>query len=189
MDALTHNGEQWSNAATDVVKILPYNPQWPVLFVEEAARLRSVLPPGLDVTIEHFGSTAVPGLAAKPVIDIMLIVPVQSQWQSLIEPLKSLNYVYWADNPRPERMFFVKGMPPLGEQRSHHVHVRLPQDTVRELCFRDYLRQHPQQAAQYAGLKQELAARFRQDREAYTAAKTSFVETVLWQARAVRDHL
>lgn len=189
MDELTHNGEQLSNTAADVVKILPYNPQWPVLFAEEATRLRSVLPPGLDVTIEHFGSTAVPVLAAKPVIDIMLIVPGQSRWQSLIEPLKSLNYVYWADNPRPDRMFFVKGMPPLGQQRSHHVHVRLPQDAERELRFRDYLRHHPQQAAQYAALKQELAARFSQDREAYTAAKASFVETVLWQARDVKDHL
>jgi len=118
---------------------------------------------------------------------MMLIAPEQAQWQSVIAPLESLGYLYWAEKPRPDRMFFVKGMPPFGRKRSHHVHVRLPQDSERELGFRDYLRLHPTTAAQYAALKQELAARFPSDREAYTQAKTSFIEVVLQQARTTRD--
>lgn len=188
MELLTHNGDHWSNADDDGIEIQPYDPQWPLRFSEEAARLRWVLPAALKVTLEHFGSTAVPGLAAKPILDIMLIAPEQAQWQSVIAPLESLGYLYWAENPRSDRMFFVKGMPPFGLKRSHHVHVRLPQDTERELGFRDYLRQHPEIATQYAALKQELAARFPTDREAYTQAKSSFIETVLRQARTAEEH-
>jgi GrpB-like predicted nucleotidyltransferase (UPF0157 family) len=188
MEPLSYNGDRWSNASADVIEIQSYDPQWPLRFSEEAARLRSVLPADLNVTLEHFGSTAVLGLAAKPILDIMLIAPDQAQWQSVIAPLEALGYLYWAENPRSDRMFFVKGMPPFGRKRSHHVHVRLPQDAERELCFRDYLRLHPKTAAQYAALKQELAARFPADREAYTQAKTPFIEAVLQQARTAREH-
>lgn len=188
MEPLSYNGDRWNNASADVIEIQSYDPQWPLRFSEEAARLRSVLPADLNVTLEHFGSTAVPGLAAKPILDMMLIAPEQAQWQSVIAPLEFLGYLYWAENPRPDRMFFVKGMPPFGRKRSHHVHVRLPQDAERELGFRDYLRQHPETAAQYAVLKQELAARFHCDREAYTQAKTPFIEAVLQQARTARGH-
>jgi len=137
-----------------------------------------------DYRIEHFGSTAIPALAAKPIIDIMLIVPEVSLWPQLIAPMESLGYVYWAENPRRDRMFFVKGMPPFGTGRTHHVHVRAPDDSESELLFRDYLRGHPEEAVRYAGLKRDLAARFPADRDAYGNAKAEFVVGIAAKARA-----
>lgn len=104
---VTHDGRQWSNAEEDTIGIDPYNPAWPELYREERKRLLSVLPEDVDVTLEHFGSTAIPGAAAKPVIDMLLICPDPKQWERFIEPLESLSYVYWAGNPRKDRMFFV----------------------------------------------------------------------------------
>jgi GrpB-like predicted nucleotidyltransferase (UPF0157 family) len=136
----------------------------------------------LKPRIEHFGSTAIPNLPAKPIIDIFVIISDVSVWPRLVAPLSSLGYIYWSENPRKDRLFFVKGMPPFGSRRSHHVHVRTPQD-VSELVFRDWLREHPADAARYAKLKRELVGRFKADREAYTAAKGEFIEQMLAQAK------
>lgn len=111
----------------DDVEIVNYDPRWPVLFDEEAKRLRAVLDPSLIVGLEHFGSTAVPDLSAKPIIDILIAVQSLADAQAtFVEALRNLDYVYWADNPKKDRMFFVKGMPPFGSRRSHHVHVTEP---------------------------------------------------------------
>jgi len=92
-------------------------------------------------------------------------------------------YVYWADNPKKDRMFFVKGMPPFGSKRSHHVHVTEPDGEMwRRLAFRDYLRAHPEEAETYERLKRRLAAEHRTDREAYTDAKSAYVESVMRKA-------
>jgi GrpB-like predicted nucleotidyltransferase (UPF0157 family) len=108
----------------DEVEIIDYDPRWPLLFDEEAERLRAVLDPSLIVGVEDFGSTAVPGLSAKPIIDILIAVrSLASAQATVVEALRNLDYVYWADNPKKDRMFFVKGMPPFGSKRSHHVHV------------------------------------------------------------------
>ncbi len=169
----------WSNAAEDRVAIEPYDPSWPAAFERETDALRRVLPAGVEVAVEHFGSTAVPGLAAKPVIDIMLAVPDRSAWPAFVGPVESLGYVFWADNPNPDRLFFVKGMPPHGNRRTHHVHVRTPEDAADALTFRDYLRSHPEAAAEYGALKRRLASAHTTDREAYTDAKGAFVRAVL----------
>jgi GrpB-like predicted nucleotidyltransferase (UPF0157 family) len=129
--------------------------------------------------VEHFGSTAVPGLRAKPIIDILLVHPQPALWPALIEPLRKLGYVYWAENPRHDRMFFVKGMPPFGSRRTHHVHVRVPEDAAAELRFRDLLRADHALAHSYEGLKEALATRHSADREAYTEGKTAFVAAAL----------
>ena len=123
-------------------------------------------------------------LAAKPIIDIMIIAPQVSQWPQLIQPIESLGYLHWAENPRQDRMFFVKGMPPLGTGRTHHVHVRSPNDSENELLFRDYLRSQPDEALRYGALKHALAARFPTDRDAYGDAKAQFVAGVIAKARA-----
>jgi GrpB-like predicted nucleotidyltransferase (UPF0157 family) len=108
----------------DEVEIIDYDPRWPLLFDEEAERLRAVLDPSLIVGVGDFGSTAVPGLSAKPIIDILIAVrSLASAQATVVEALRNLDYVYWADNPKKDRMFFVKGMPPFGSKRSHHVHV------------------------------------------------------------------
>jgi GrpB-like predicted nucleotidyltransferase (UPF0157 family) len=168
----------------DEVEIVEYDPRWPGLFDEEAKRLRAALDPSLIVGLEHFGSTSIPGLSAKPIIDILVAVRALTDAQeNFVETLRYLDYVYWADNPKKDRMFFVKGMPPFGSKRSHHVHVTEPQGEMwQRLAFRDYLRAHPEEARTYEQLKRRLAAEHRTDREAYTDAKSAYVEAVMRKA-------
>jgi GrpB-like predicted nucleotidyltransferase (UPF0157 family) len=165
----------------DEIEIVDYDPRWAFLFNEEAARLRAVLDPSLIVGLEHFGSTAVPGLAAKPIIDILIAVrSLAAARATFVEALQKLDYIYWADNPRKDRMFFVKGMPPFGSKRSHHVHITEPTGELwHRLAFRDYLRAHPDEAATYERLKKRLAVEQQTDREAYTDAKSPYVESVM----------
>jgi GrpB-like predicted nucleotidyltransferase (UPF0157 family) len=165
----------------DDVELLSYDPSWPRRFDKEAAALRAVLDPALVLGIEHFGSTAVPGLTAKPIIDILIAVRSLAQAKAVtVAPILSLGYVYWEDNPKPDRMFFVKGMPPYGTRRTHHVHITEPGGEMwqRRLAFRDYLRAHPEEAERYAALKRDLAQRHAADREAYTEAKADYVAAV-----------
>ena len=184
MEPVTHDGQGWSNADHDRVELIEYDPRWPALFEAEADRIRAALSSILPFTLEHFGSTAIPGLVAKPVIDIMLVSTDQEHWTRLIEPIRSLGYVFWAENPRQDRMFFVKGMPPFGTQRTHHIHVRTPSDAETALLFRDHLLRHPDDVARYASLKHELATRHTTDRDAYTQGKGQFVDEVVRKARS-----
>lgn len=170
----------------DEVEIVAYDQRWPALFGEEAKRLRATLDPSLIVGLEHFGSTAIPGLSAKPIIDILIAVRSLADARAgFIAPLRTLDYVYWADNPKTDRLFFVKGMPPFGSGRSHHVHVTEPDGEMwQRLAFRDYLRAHPEEARTYERLKRRLAAEHRTDREAYTDAKSAYIEGVMRRAMA-----
>lgn len=169
----------------DEVALAEYDPAWPAMYEAEAARLRAALPPGLILAMEHFGSTAIPGLIAKPVIDILIAVPsVEEARRLAVAPMAALGYAFWADNPKRDRLFFVKGLPPSAPHRTHHVHMTEPDGEMwQRLLFRDHLRRHPEEAARYAALKRELAARHREDREAYTEAKSAYVDSVLAQAR------
>jgi|SRR5580658_8776075 GrpB-like predicted nucleotidyltransferase (UPF0157 family) len=174
----------------DDVQIVPYDPEWANLFAVESERLRAVLDPELVLDIEHFGSTAVLGLAAKPIIDILIAVRSLAQAKAtIIQPIIALGYVYWAENPKPDRMFFVKGMPPYGERRTHHVHITQPDGEMwrRRLPFRDYLRANPAEAQRYEALKRDLAARYPADREQYSDAKTEYVEGVYRKMGLVRE--
>jgi GrpB-like predicted nucleotidyltransferase (UPF0157 family) len=168
----------------DEVEIVNYDPRWPALFDEEAKRLRATLDPSLIMGLEHFGSTAVPGLSAKPIIDILIAVRSLADAQAtFVEALRNLDYVYWAENPKKDRMFFVKGMPPFGSRRSHHVHVTEPHGEMwQRLAFRDYLRAHPEEAGIYEQLKRRLATEHQADREAYTDAKSAYIESVMRKA-------
>ncbi len=107
------SGGTWSNAAEDRIDLVDPDPSWLRQFEAEAAALLAVLPPVQGFRVEHFGSTAVPGIRAKPVIDILVIHPEPRHWPRLVDPVASLGYIYWAENPRTDRMFFVKGMPPV----------------------------------------------------------------------------
>jgi GrpB-like predicted nucleotidyltransferase (UPF0157 family) len=172
---------------TDEIELVAYDPSWPRLFDEERALLDRVLPMNQILSIEHAGSTAIPGLAAKPIIDIFISVrSIEEARGSLVRPIEGMGYVYWAENPQKDRMFFVKGMPPYGERRTHHVHIFEPMSEFlqRALAFRDYLRERPDEAERYRQLKQELAQRYRSDREAYTRAKDSYVLGVVEMARS-----
>jgi GrpB-like predicted nucleotidyltransferase (UPF0157 family) len=173
------SGGKRSNAAKDRIDLVDPDPCWPHQYDAEAAALAAVLPQVPGLRLEHFGSTAVPGIRAKPVIDILVIHPEPRHWTRLVDPVLSLGYIYWAENPRTDRMFFVKGMPPYGSCRTHHLHVRIPADAAAELAFRDRLRSDDALARRYERLKEELAARYPTDREAYTGGKTVFVAAAL----------
>ena len=107
----------------DKIEIVDYDPAWPDLFLKEKDLLNKVLTSFPGLSVDHYGSTAVPGLAAKPIIDIMIRVESRDCWPNLIKPLESLGYIHQDDNHQKNEMFFVKGMPPYGEKRTHHVHV------------------------------------------------------------------
>ncbi|MEO1186025.1 MAG: GrpB family protein [Cyanobacteria bacterium J06636_27] len=169
----------------DEIEIVEYNSNWTNMFEEEAESIRKAVEKDLIAEIQHIGSTAVPGLAAKPVIDIMVGLHDLSDGGKIIQPLEDLEYVFWADNPSPEKIFFVKGMPPYGKKRTHHVHVvEISGEFWQRRLFRDYLRIHPEEAYRYEKLKRELAAQFRNDREAYTQGKSDFVKVIMEKARA-----
>jgi GrpB-like predicted nucleotidyltransferase (UPF0157 family) len=125
---VTHDGQRWSNADQDRVELVAYDPSWPARYEAEARAIRAALAGLADFELVHFGSTAIPELAAEAIIDIILTSGDRSAWPALIEPIKTLGYVFWADNPRRDRLFFVKGMPPFGTRRTHHVHVRTPEE-------------------------------------------------------------
>lgn len=168
----------------DEVNIVEYDPRWATLFAEEAERIWQALGNDLVGEIEHIGSTAVPGMAAKPVIDIMVGVGSLVDAKSAILALESLGYVYWHEDPRPGRMFFVKGMRPYGKQRTHHIHiVEIDSEFWGRKLFCDYLRKHPEEARRYETLKRDLAASFRSDREAYTNGKNDYIRAVMVKAR------
>ncbi|MBW4574361.1 MAG: GrpB family protein [Aphanothece sp. CMT-3BRIN-NPC111] len=168
----------------DEVVIVEYDPGWVLLFEQEALRICEVLDRDLVTRIEHFGSTSVPGLAAKPIIDLLVgVVSLAEAKQVAVSQLESLDYSYWFDNPDPQRMFFVKGLPPKGP-RTHHIHMIDSDSRLWErLLFRDYLRTHPEEAKRYAQLKHDLALRFSTDREAYTIGKVEYVESVMQKVR------
>jgi GrpB-like predicted nucleotidyltransferase (UPF0157 family) len=167
------------------VVIVNYDQAWPRLFAAEEKTLRRAL--GDAVQIEHVGSTAVPGLVAKPIIDIMVGVHRLGDAAAYIAPLEQLGYEYVPEFEEfiPERRYFRKG-PPTG--RTHHLHM-VEQGTAfwkQHILFRDWLRTHPRDAGVYAELKRELAARYRTDRDAYTDAKTEFIRRIEQQARKSR---
>ena len=168
----------------DDVHLADYDPCWPAMYDAEAARVRTALPAGLVQAVEHFGSTAIPGMAAKPIIDILIAVrSVEEARAQAVVPMEVIGYAFWADNPRRDRLFFVKGLPPAAPHRTHHVHMTEPGGEMwHRLLFRDHLRAHPDEAARYLALKRDLAARHRTDREAYTAAKSAYVDGVMAKA-------
>jgi GrpB-like predicted nucleotidyltransferase (UPF0157 family) len=159
------------------VEIVPYDFSWPRRFEEERVILSKRIKNWIAGTIEHIGSTAVIGLAAKPVIDIMVGVESLEASRPALAVVESLGYCY-----APYRVdlmhWFCKPSPSF---RTHHLHLvpfrcRLWNE---RLLFRDYLRTHPNVASDYAKLKELLAQEYRDDREAYTDAKSSFINRII----------
>jgi GrpB-like predicted nucleotidyltransferase (UPF0157 family) len=167
------------------VRVVPYNPEWAELFAAERQRLDHVLAAhGISLVIEHTGSTAVRGLAAKPVLDILAGWTSGEQRQPAINALQGAGYSYRGEQGIPERDFFRRGEP-----RQYHVHLaRIGSRFWREhRAFRDYLRTHDAVAAAYGLLKHTLAERHPDDRAAYIEGKTAFVDGVLARALGTRD--
>ena len=159
------------------VQVVPYDSAWPNLFESEAARLLEDFSlAGLPVSIEHTGSTAVPGLAAKPILDILAGYPRGAAVQAYISVLAGANYIHRGDQEIPGREFFRRGNP-----RAYHVHLTTIDGAFwrDHLTFRERLRADNSLRDAYASLKRDLAARYPRDRESYIAAKQSFVNEIL----------
>ena len=174
----------WKDLLKNPVVIVPYDEQWPRLFESERVRLQPLLS-GINFRIEHVGSTAVPGLGAKPIIDMMLGVDHLSQIEKRIPAFEQIGYLYVPEIEAmmPEDRFFYRQ--DAVEMRVYHLHtVELSSNFWRDhLLFRDYLRTHPEVAEQYFQLKRKSAERFRDDRSAYTESKSEFIAAVLAKAR------
>jgi GrpB-like predicted nucleotidyltransferase (UPF0157 family) len=172
----------------DEIVVVSYDPAWPDRFRLEAELLQHLLPAHVCLRIEHFGSTAVPGLEAKPIIDILLGVgSIAAAVSDAVPLLESVGYSFWRDNPDKLRLFLVKGLPPSSPQRTHHLHVvELGSELWDRLLFRDYLRAHPEEAGRYAAVKRDLAVRNTVDREAYTAGKGTYISGVMEKAMKER---
>jgi len=169
------------------VAIVPYDPRWPELFRREKEHLLSCLPREMLGRIEHFGSTAVPGLAAKPIIDMLVEVASLDETKKRIVPfLESQGYDYfWRpsmfDAP-PFYAWFIKR--DAAGTRTHHIHmVEADFEHWDRLLFRDYLIAHPEVAREYEAVKLGLASAHPNDRVAYTKGKTEFVERVTAEAK------
>jgi GrpB-like predicted nucleotidyltransferase (UPF0157 family) len=161
------------------IEIVSYDPAWPGLFAELGRELRVGLG-DIALRIDHIGSTSVPGLAAKPVIDVQVSVAAFEPLTAFKQPLERLGYVYRADDPERTKRYFRE---PPGRRRTH-VHVRRAGSFSEQwaLLFRDYLRAHRDVAAEYEAVKRRLAVRFRDDRHAYTNAKVPFMWEVIRRA-------
>ena len=169
------------------VFVVPYNPRWPSLRTLERPRVEAAV--GSHVgAIEHVGSTAVPGLYAKPVMDGMVGVRDLQSAGSCIRPLEEIGYSYWAENPNPERMLFVRFADADRTSRTHNLHlVEAGGDLWSDrIVFQDHLRSYPEVAREYTCLNYALAECFRHDREAYARAKADFISVLLEWIRASR---
>ena len=163
------------------IATVDHDPQWPAMFEVENGRLRDALG-DVAVRIEHIGSTAVPGLAAKPIIDIDVYVRALEPMAPYREPLEALGYVFQFDPEPPGLHFFGY---PAERPRRFHVHVAEVggRHMVAHLAVRDFLRTHPDVVGEYARLKRALTAQHPGDRDAYIAGKAPFMTAL--QARAL----
>jgi len=163
----------------DPIVIVPYDPLWPEHFLELGTALRKVLGE-TALRIDHVGSTAIPGLDAKPIIDVQISVVSFEPLNAYRIPIESLGFVFRASNPDLTKRYFREGP---GERRTH-VHVRRVGSWAEQgaLLFRDYMRTHEQDARRYAELKYDLAEKFRDDRPGYTTGKDPFIWEILSKA-------
>jgi GrpB-like predicted nucleotidyltransferase (UPF0157 family) len=174
------------------VAIVPYDPAWPVSFLDEKEHLLACVPNDLIRRIEHFGSTAVPGLAAKPVVDMLVeVTDLQATRERIAPVLESLGYDYFwrpthGDDGPPFYAWFIK-RDRTTAVRTHHIHMvegHFAEHWDR-LVFRDYLIEHPEVAREYEALKIRLASASQFDRVAYTRGKRGFIDRIT--ERAKRD--
>jgi len=162
-----------------LVRLAPYTPQWKRIFERERYSLEDVVGPYI-LDIQHVGSTSIPGMPAKPIIDIAIAVLDFEAARVCIPLIETLGYEYKGEFGIPHRHYFVKGDP-----RTFHIHMSEinSQEWLNTLLFRDYLRLHADEAEEYAELKMQLALQYPQDRNAYLDAKAPFIQRVLQTAR------
>ena len=159
-------------------------PVWKERYEAEKELIANAIGSANIVSMNHYGSTSVPGLTAKPTIDILLEIAEDADPKKLQQGMKSIGYLYSPQpNDPPPSMMFMKGYTPRGfVGQVYHVHVRYYGDWD-ELYFRDYLIRHPDVAAEYGELKKQLLKQFEFDRDGYTAAKGGFIRRITTLAR------
>ena len=169
--------ESMLGLARGTVRLAPFSPEWNRLFEQEASLLRSVMNAAAR-QIEHIGSTAIQGMPAKPIIDLMVVVNDLNEAAVWIPRLEKLGYENRTNDTVPDRLFFAKGP---NERRTHHLSLTeaRSQFCKEKLLFRDYLNSHQAAFDEYRELKEKLAVRYPNDREAYTSGKWGFVERIL----------
>ena len=170
------------------VRIVDYDPGWPLVFEAERRNVIAAVDGRLS-TVIHIGSTAVPGLCAKPIVDIMAGVPGLNEAEVLLPPLAELGYDDVTEIDDNDEWFYCLGRAPekpSDTMRYFHLHLirEDSDDWDRHIKFRDYLRLHPETAADYCTLKRRLAERLRDQREEYTESKTRFIREVEAKASA-----
>ena len=161
------------------VIIVPYDPEWPKMFARLGSSVRNALG-DIALRIDHIGSTAVPGLAAKPIIDIQISVASLEPVEVYRIPLESIGFVWRADNPELTKRYFREKP---GERRIH-IHVRRAGSFSEQfpLLFRDYMRTHDEDAQRYAELKYGLAEEYGENRHGYVEAKGPFIWEIMRKA-------
>ncbi|MHC0038036.1 GrpB family protein [Pseudoneobacillus sp. C159] len=150
------------------VQVCPYNEKWAIMFAEEAAKLKQILKSEM-VDIYHIGSTSVPGLMAKPIIDIMPVVKDINIVDQFNKEMEEIGYVPKGENGITGRRYFQKGV----DNRTHHIHIyQLGSGEIkRHLAFRDYLQNHPEAKQKYGELKEKLAQQYPYNIESYITGK------------------
>jgi GrpB-like predicted nucleotidyltransferase (UPF0157 family) len=161
------------------VQVVPYNHDWPAQFEAEAALLARVLARWVVTPVQHIGSTSIPGIAAKPVLDMMVGVRDLREAAEAMDPLREQGYVFAPHRPH-ESLWFFKAPPPIAVH-THHLHLTAVGSTLwqERLSFRDALRSDPRLRDEYQALKLRLAAEHSDDGGAYTGNKRAFVARVL----------
>ena len=167
--------------------MVSHNPEWQESFKKEAEKIKRIFgEEALD--IQHVGSTAIPGISAKPIIDIALIVPSFKGVKSFRTKLEAIGYKLKEDDARGERIFFTKGPE---ANRTHYLHIGEAGNGYAEdmILFRDYLRGHKDAAGEYSRLKERLAKEYKDKRETYTEKKKKFIQGIIRKAGKSRRTL
>lgn len=162
-----------------------YNPEWQAWFEEEKELLAHLIGNENIKRISHIGSTSVPGITAKPTIDILLEIKEDTDIEKLIAALPDSQYICLRQQTMKslDAVMFLKGYTDIGfAKKVYHIHVRYPGD-YDELHFRDYLAAHPEAAGEYSKLKRSLIKDFEHDRDGYTAAKSDFIKLIMKKIR------
>jgi GrpB-like predicted nucleotidyltransferase (UPF0157 family) len=166
------------------VELVPHQDEWADLYAEEADRLKGLFGEHI-IGIYHAGSTSIPGIKAKPVIDLVIALDDLNVVEEFNRGMMSLGYVAVGEFGIPGRRFFRRDV---DGKRTHNVHIFQHDhpEITRMIAFRDYLREHPDEAKQYELLKEDLARQFPYDTTIYARGKSSYVEGVIRKARSSR---
>lgn len=157
------------------VEVVPYQEVWGRMYQEESEKIKAIFGKRL-VNVYHIGSTAIPNMSAKPVIDIMVEVNNIAEVDNYNYKMQQLGYQAMGENGIPDRRFFLKG----GDNRTHHVHVFVQghDEITRHLTFRDYMIAHPEETWRYSQLKKQLAKKFPTDINSYIEGKNNYIKEI-----------